>query len=56
MTTATDNSCLVETFLFPAPYFIMDLVNNNKSVQAKKMDNEYSTRSNFLESVVVDIS
>ena len=32
----------------------MDLWNNNKSVQAEKIDNEYLTRSNFLESVVVD--
>ena len=56
MTTATDNSCLVENFLFPAPYFTVDLVNNNKSVQAQKIDNKYSTRSNFIESVVVDIS
>ena len=29
----------------------MDLGNNNK---AQKMDNNYSTRSNFLESVAVD--
>ena len=36
------------------PYFATDLGNNNKSVQAQKMSNEYSTRSNFLESVAVD--
>ena len=32
----------------------MDLGNNNKSVEAQKMDNEYSTRLNFLERVAVD--
>ena len=36
------------------PYFATDLGNNNKSVQAQKMNNEYSTRPNFLESVAVD--
>ena len=36
------------------PYFTTDLGNNNKIVEAQKMDNEYSTRSNFLESVAVD--
>ena len=32
----------------------MDLGNNNKSVEAQKMDNKYSTRSDFLENVTVD--
>ena len=54
MTTLSDNSRSVEAFLFPAPYFTTNLGNNNKSVQAYKMDDEYSTRSIFLESVAVD--
>ena len=54
LTTLTGNSCSVETFSFPAPYFTTDLRNNKKSVQAQKMNNEYSTRSNFLESVATD--
>ena len=54
LTTLTGNSCSVETFSFPAPYFTTDLRNNKKSVQAQKMNNEYSTRSNFLESVAAD--
>ena len=36
------------------PYFPTDLGNNNKSAQAWKMNNKYSARSNFLESVTVD--
>ena len=54
MTTLTDNCRSVEAFSFPAPYFTANLGNNNKSVQAHKMDDEYSTRSIFLESVAVD--
>ena len=34
VTILTDNSCLVETFLFLAPYFTTHLGNNNKSVEA----------------------
>ena len=34
LTTLTDNSRSVETFLFPVRYFTMDLRNNNKSVEA----------------------
>ena len=54
MITLTDNSRSVETFSFPVSFFTMDLGNNNKSVEAQKMDNEYSTRLNFLERVAVD--
>ena len=36
------------------PYFTTNLGNNNKGVQAWKMDNEYSARSNFIESMAVD--
>ena len=36
------------------PYFPTDLGNNNKSAQVWKMNNKYSARSNFLESVTVD--
>ena len=32
----------------------MHLGSNNKSVEAQKMDNKYSTRSIFLERVAVD--
>ena len=31
----------------------MDLRNNNKSVEAQKMDNKYSTRSIFSEKVAI---
>ena len=34
LTILADNSHLVETFLFPASYFTVDLGNNNKSVEA----------------------
>ena len=54
MTTLTDNSRSIETFSFPAPFFTMHLGSNNKSVEAQKMDNKYSTRSIFLERVAVD--
>ena len=42
--------------MFSAPYFTTDLGDINKIVQAQKMGNEYSTRSNFLESLAVDNS
>ena len=54
LTTLTDNSRSVENFSFTVPFFTMDLGNNNKSVEGQKMDNEYSTRLNFLERVAVD--
>ena len=54
LTTLTNSSRSVETFSFPVPYFTTDPGNNNKSVEVQKMDNEYSTRSNFLGGVAVD--
>ena len=53
LSTLTDNSGSIKALSFPVT-FTTDLGNNNKNVQRIEMDNEYSTRSNFLQSLTVE--